>query len=513
MPVSKHVLRVFLSSPVDVGRQRDIVRSVITAMNADPLVARRCALEVVAWDTEGAAVPLSAIRPPQDSVNAYVPMPRECDLTIILLRGRLGTPLPPGNRRADGTVYESGTVWELEDARSARREVFVYRYKAPKVALDDPEKEQKEEQYRRLTDFVKGFLCFGVHECRDDQHLTKLVSEHLRQFVDKAAPWEAPKRNSVPIVSGVSVEPQLSPAELFDGLERLIHLCDRENVRNEFISKLRERILREPGRGLLCILPGEKRECHQGFLERVRAYEVSDQIPDVKPEQVMLARVSGTLSLDTAKKLGDSILFGIRQRVCNAEVECWEDLSQWMDENRCRIFILAVEPTIALLRGKERMFLAHAAAWLSAWVDKPDPKLFVLVACVRYKSCHASVRLTSEQERICQIVKNFTPLAPTSAVVPRVFLALQNLRARFTPLARTSAVVPDLVKLTELLSITRDDIEEWLDHKAVRQAFGSRLKVTIDQLLEKDRKVWTMDDLRDVLAPAGLTHANTQETR
>lgn len=86
MPVSKNILRVFLSSPGDVGRQRDIVRGVITALNADPLVADRCCvLEVVAWDTEGAAVPLSANRSPQESVNAYLPLPRECDLTIVLL--------------------------------------------------------------------------------------------------------------------------------------------------------------------------------------------------------------------------------------------------------------------------------------------------------------------------------------------------------------------------------------------------------------------------------------------
>lgn len=44
-------------------------------------------------------------------MNAYLPLPRECDLTIVLLWGRLGTPLPPENRQVDGTVYASGTVW------------------------------------------------------------------------------------------------------------------------------------------------------------------------------------------------------------------------------------------------------------------------------------------------------------------------------------------------------------------------------------------------------------------
>ncbi len=47
MPVNKRILRLFLSSPGDVGPQRQIVREVVDALNVDPLVAERCALEVV----------------------------------------------------------------------------------------------------------------------------------------------------------------------------------------------------------------------------------------------------------------------------------------------------------------------------------------------------------------------------------------------------------------------------------------------------------------------------------
>ena len=37
MPVMTRMLRVFLSSPGDVGEQRKIVHSVIAEINADPL--------------------------------------------------------------------------------------------------------------------------------------------------------------------------------------------------------------------------------------------------------------------------------------------------------------------------------------------------------------------------------------------------------------------------------------------------------------------------------------------
>lgn len=95
MPVERRTLRVFLSSPGDVAPQRECLRQVIRELNDTPLLAKHGGFEIVAWDTPGAAVPLSANRPPQDSVNTYLPLPRECDLTIVLLWGRIGTPLPP----------------------------------------------------------------------------------------------------------------------------------------------------------------------------------------------------------------------------------------------------------------------------------------------------------------------------------------------------------------------------------------------------------------------------------
>jgi len=37
-------------------------------------------VEIVAWDTPRARVPLSANETPQASVNAFLPRPRDCDL-------------------------------------------------------------------------------------------------------------------------------------------------------------------------------------------------------------------------------------------------------------------------------------------------------------------------------------------------------------------------------------------------------------------------------------------------
>ena len=485
MPVSKRILRVFLSSPGDVGRQRDIVREVIAGLNADPLMADRCVLEVVAWDTEGAAVPLDASRTPQDSVNAYLPMPRDCDLTVVLLWGRIGTPLPAEHRRVDGTRYESGTVWELDDARTAGREVWIYRLaRPPQIDIDDPEEDQKKEQYRRLKDFVgnsrapDGSLRFGLNEFISDEQFVSLVREHLKQFVRKAVPAEAGAAEPIVAPSGGSNGPlRLSQADGTNRLDRLIHLCDRENVRDLFTERMRQRVkLAKPGGGILCILPGGTREGHRGFLERVREYEMRNQLPGVVPEQVVLVPVAGKLSFATPESLGISILRGIRDGAKNPDLDSWKDLQRWMNEEKRRIFILALEPTTDVVRGKERQFLESTARWMGAWLDKPARQLFVLVACVRYAT--GGDDALAEQGRVTELVENFVP--PDSAI----------------------GLAPEVVKLPELPPITRDDIENWLEHESVKQAFGSSLKPMINQLFTQ-RAVWTMDELRDRLATPG----------
>jgi hypothetical protein len=190
--LNKSILRVFLSSPGDLGAQRDVARQVVSALNADPLVSPRFVVEVVGWDTPGARVPLSANVTPQASVNEFLPRPRDCDLTIVLLWGRLGTPLPADWADGEGRAIVSGTVWELDDARSAGKSVWIYRKTgAPQVSIDDPELAAKRAQLEAVNRFVgtqladDGSLRFGLHTFDDDEQLRDLLTEHLRHFIGK----------------------------------------------------------------------------------------------------------------------------------------------------------------------------------------------------------------------------------------------------------------------------------------------------------------------------------------
>ncbi len=483
MSINKRIVRIFLSSPGDVGVQRAIVREVISQLNSDPLVSERCFLELAGWDNPGASVPLSANKTPQDSVNDYVALPRDCDLTLVLLWGRLGTPLPRDLCRSDGTPYESGTVWELEDARGAGREVWVYRcLKRPQIDIDDPEEQQKKDQYRRLQAFVQqsqaqdGSARFGLHQFNHDSDLRTWLTEHLKQFVRKSfsgQEFSTEKSPHKPVR-----RPFVSAFQPEERIDRLIHLCDREDARDVLTDKLRERIrMSRPKPPIMCVLPGGTRQGHRGFLERIKEYEVRGQLPGIGPEHIALVTVSGKLAVDSSKVLGISILRAIRESVKESELESFKDLQKWMVAEDRRIFILALEPTTEAVRGNELQFLRNAANWLSVWVPKPTRQLFILVACVRHstESRWLGPDPSAERARVVDIVTQFA-----SAPV-------------------LDAPMPEILQLPELPSISREHVDLWLDHVAVRQLIGTRHRKTIDELFE-EREYWSMDDLRDRLS-------------
>ncbi|ACZ87177.1 HEAT repeat domain-containing protein [Streptosporangium roseum] len=134
-------LRVFLSSPGDVADEREIARTVVEQLQYDPFVRGRVTFDVVAWDQPGGGAPITATETPQASIDRGLPRPSQCDVVVVILWSRMGTPLPfPEYRKPDGGAYLSGTEWEYEDAlrgaaAAGRPTVLVYRRTA-KVMLD-----------------------------------------------------------------------------------------------------------------------------------------------------------------------------------------------------------------------------------------------------------------------------------------------------------------------------------------------------------------------------------------
>src|SRR5262249_31758883 len=119
----------------------------------------------------------------------------------------IGTLLPPHILRPDGSRYESGTVWEYDDARLAKKEVWVYRRtEKPRIEIDDPKHEKKREQYQAVNQFFeqfkdpdgslkRGFNRYGTTtEFRDkfEKHLQILVRDRLE--AEEATKLAGPER-------------------------------------------------------------------------------------------------------------------------------------------------------------------------------------------------------------------------------------------------------------------------------------------------------------------------------
>ena len=153
-------VRIFLSSPGDVATERTQVRDLLLGLARGPFVRGRLLIDVVSWDDPLAPAQMDARLTPQQAVDCSLPTPAECDLTVVLLWSRMGTPL--AEKKADGTAYLSGTEWEFEDALSANRPVLVYR-RSEKVLLDpdDPQFEERLRQKRLVDRFFASFVAEG----------------------------------------------------------------------------------------------------------------------------------------------------------------------------------------------------------------------------------------------------------------------------------------------------------------------------------------------------------------
>lgn len=226
-------LRIFIASPGDVAEERRLAVETIRELEDSHLLRDRVRLQVVAWDDPAARAPMDARETPQRSVQRYAGRPADCDLTLVVLWSRLGTPLPAGIMRTDGSRFASGTVWEVEDAKAADRPVFVYRRtEKPRIELDDPQFDAKRAQFEALSRWfadverdADGSLHAGINEYATPTEFRALLRQHLEAFIGRRltedsgnvaaasarAPAPAPAAAARPTVAPAPAEHRSSP--------------------------------------------------------------------------------------------------------------------------------------------------------------------------------------------------------------------------------------------------------------------------------------------------------------
>ena len=150
-------VRVFLSSPSDMAAERSAATEVLDGLPREAAWRGLVTIEVVSWDAPLAPASMVATLPPQQSVSRVLPRPSECELTVVILWGRMGTPLD-GERKADGSQYLSGTEWEFHDAVSHDRAVLLYRKTAEiLISITDASLSERRRQAQLVDEFFAGF--------------------------------------------------------------------------------------------------------------------------------------------------------------------------------------------------------------------------------------------------------------------------------------------------------------------------------------------------------------------
>lgn len=191
--------RIFLSSPGDCKAERQAVGAVICKLNADPLVQKIAKMELIAWDL-GQRIPMDAARSPQTSVNANLAVPESCNLFIGIFRNRIGTPLPNNEfRKNDGSLFESGSEYELYRATEARRrghsnpEILVYRHQSTEGKTADVNADQLaklNEFFNRMPFNDAVFSRGSITKFVDTASFELKFESDLRALLSKLAPGQ-----------------------------------------------------------------------------------------------------------------------------------------------------------------------------------------------------------------------------------------------------------------------------------------------------------------------------------
>ena len=192
---------------------------------------------------------------PQDSVIRSHGKPSECDIVVLLLWSRLGSPIRvEGYKKADGRGYYTGTEWEYEDALRAFQThgrpliLRFYKTESPKVDLASGDRAAISERIDQL-ERVEAFLAtckardgsiankykeVDEFEATFERKLKELIRQHLESEVPPAPKTATPKE-----------PPPLWLGSPFPGLRPFTHedasiFFGRSRETADLINKLRD---------------------------------------------------------------------------------------------------------------------------------------------------------------------------------------------------------------------------------------------------------------------------------
>jgi len=194
---NSQVVRIFISSPGDVADERDKAREVVRSLER---YFRDVTLQPVLW--EELALPATASF--QETID-YLLDREPIDIAVFILWSRLGSPLGPALRRADGSPYRSGTEREFDlmltafqRSQGQRPVILAYTRKDEdgfRNLIASSDRHQLEEllaQRKLAESFIQeqfhdqqGRNLRAFHIYREPVSFAQRLKTHLRQAIEE----------------------------------------------------------------------------------------------------------------------------------------------------------------------------------------------------------------------------------------------------------------------------------------------------------------------------------------
>lgn len=197
----RKTIRIFISSPSDVIKEREIADRVIARL--DGIWQAHVHLEAVRWERSH----YDAHRSFQETIGDI----SVYDVVCGILWKRIGSRLSPNlYRRPDGSAYESGTVFEVEAALACGGKPVTYLFRKKEPVLFSAESVDEERlQYEALNrwwnrtvhdeegHFIRGYESFSTAEDFEKRFESVLETCLVNaQLIPSGPAWDVASRGS-----------------------------------------------------------------------------------------------------------------------------------------------------------------------------------------------------------------------------------------------------------------------------------------------------------------------------
>ena len=209
MPRVTTNLRVFLSSPSDLAREREIFKSVVDEINQIPPESD-VRLELVMWETD--TFP-SIGKDAQSVINEQIG--DDYDIFVGVMWTRFGTPTP---RAGSGTEEEFNRAYERLSSNPTQSKILFYFKDAPPESLSSLDL----EQLKKVSDFKEQLQAkglFWVYKSTEDfaNAVRKHLSQHIKEF---RKTWGFDSSPDITVKNAPAAEADSSPPEEDDAPTR-----------------------------------------------------------------------------------------------------------------------------------------------------------------------------------------------------------------------------------------------------------------------------------------------------